>query len=296
MPNRRIPSLNWLRVFEAAARCESFTRAGMALNMSAAAVSQQIKALETHLGAPLFERGPRSVTLTESGRAFLPVVRQSLLSVETTAASLFGHARHKPVTVRTPLIFATSWLARHLPEFQARHPDIQVHVAGDDDDSGFGPDGVDLVVTYGGTPVSDGDSAELFGETIYPIASPDLASAIGGPESLLNHTLIEISAHRTSWLSLFEAAGISDLSDARFCFTNATTVAISLARAGHGIALARAPASDFLETAMGLVRCLNAIEVRSGLAYYVVSRGTDSLSPAAAAFRSWLLETTAQLR
>ena len=81
MPIRRIPSLNWLRVFEAAARHQSFSRAGNDLNMSGPAISQQIKALEGHLDAKLFERGSRAVTLTEAGRAFLPVVRQSLLSV-----------------------------------------------------------------------------------------------------------------------------------------------------------------------------------------------------------------------
>ena len=75
---RRIPSLNWLRVFEAAARAGSFARAAETLNISPPAVGQQIRALEDHLGRALFERGPQSVMLTEAGRAYLPAGAQAL--------------------------------------------------------------------------------------------------------------------------------------------------------------------------------------------------------------------------
>jgi LysR family glycine cleavage system transcriptional activator len=296
MAGRRIPSLNWLRVFEAAARHESFTRAAEALNMSAPAVSQQIKALETHLDARLFDRGSRKVKLTEAGRAFLPVVRQALLSVETTAASLFGHARHRPVTVLAPAIFASSWLARHLPDFRARHPDIQVHVMTGEGAGRMSNEGIDLTVAYGETHLADGESTVLFGETIYPVALPALARAIARPSDLLEHTLIEISSHRTSWLSLFEAAGLADLSDARFCFTDSTAIAMSMAKAELGIALARAPASDFLGRALGLSRCLDGLEVASGLSYHLISRSRGTALQASTLFRDWLLETTAALR
>jgi LysR family transcriptional regulator, glycine cleavage system transcriptional activator len=295
MPIRRIPSLNWLRVFEAAARHQSFTRAGDDLNMSGAAVSQQIKALEGHLDAKLFERGPRAVSLTQAGRAFLPVVRQSLLSVETTAASIFGQARHRTVTIKAPIIFAASWLARHLPGFHAAHPDIQVHVMSDDGDNLMDREGIDLNIIYGGTRVSEGDSTALFGEVIYPLALPDLAAMITKPADLLDHTLIEISSHRTSWLSLFEAADVVDLAQARFCFTDSTVIAMSMATAGQGIALARAPASAFLSERLGLVRCLDGLEIKSGLSYHLAMRSLGTLSPASATFRDWLLESTASL-
>jgi LysR family transcriptional regulator, glycine cleavage system transcriptional activator len=296
MPIRRIPSLNWLRVFEAAARHQSFSRAGNDLNMSGPAISQQIKALEGHLDAKLFERGSRAVTLTEAGRAFLPVVRQSLLSVETTAASLFGQARHRTVTIKAPTIFAASWLARNLPDFHAANPDIQVHVMSDDGDDLMSREGIDLSIIYGGTPVSEGDSTALFGETIYPLATPDLAAAITDPAELLGHTLIEISSHRTSWLSLFEAAGVTDLAQARFCFTDSTVIAMSMAAAGQGIALARAPASGFLSQRLGLVRCLDGLDVKSGLSYHLAMRSLGALSPASVLFRDWLLKITASLR
>ena len=85
----RIPSLNWLRVFEAAARTQSFARAAEQLNMSAAAVSQQVKALEGHLGSALFQRHAHAVSLTEAGRAYLPSVQQSLLMLGNATDGLF---------------------------------------------------------------------------------------------------------------------------------------------------------------------------------------------------------------
>ena len=84
-----VPSLNWLRVFEAAARFQSFARAAEELNMSAAAVSQQVRALEDRVGAPLFTRAAHSVALTDLGRAYLPIVQQSLLTLQNATEGLF---------------------------------------------------------------------------------------------------------------------------------------------------------------------------------------------------------------
>ena len=289
MPYRRIPSLNWLRVFEAAARMESFSGAARTLNMSAAAVSQQVKALETHLEVQLFERGARHVRLTDAGAAFLPVVRQSLMSVEATAASLFGHARGASVTIEATLIFAASWLAQHLPDFAARHPDIQVHVRGGYYETDISREDADLNVSFG-APLGWGESDYLFGETIYPVAVPEISTGITGVEDIFRHRLIEISTHRTSWLRWFEAAGAREMADARFSFADASDIALSMAAAGYGIAMARAPATDARVAQLGLVRCLGDVEVKSGEAYHLVYRSRESLSPAARLFRAWLLE------
>lgn len=295
MPYRRIPSLNWLRVFEAAARMESFSGAARMLNMSPAAVSQQVKALETHLKTPLFERGARHVRLTDAGASFLPVVRQSLIAVETTAASLFGHAKGASLTIEATLIFATSWLAQHLPVFADRHPDIQVHVTGGYYDTDINRDGPDLHIAFG-APRSWGENDYLFGETIYPVAAPQIAAQVNTVDDILDHRLIEISTHRTSWLRWFEAADARELADARFSFADASDIALSMAAAGFGIALARAPATDARIAQLGLARCLDGIEVTSGEAYHLVYRSKESLSPAAKLFRTWLLEVSAAER
>ena len=174
---RHIPSLNWLRVFEAAARTESFTGASRILNMSPSAVSQQIKALEGHLATDLFYRGARNVTLTEAGQSFLPVVRQALLSVETTAASLFGQPKEVALEVQAVLIFATSWLAPRLPSFERENPGIQLHITCDYRETDALKGGAELRIVFGGVPHSWGESDRLFSETIYPVAVPEIAEA-----------------------------------------------------------------------------------------------------------------------
>ncbi len=296
MPYRQIPSLNWLRVFEAAARSESFSDAARILNMSPPAVSQQIKALEQHLKTALFDRGPRNVTLTDAGASFLPAVRQSLMSVETTAASLFGHAQGASVTVLATLIFATGWLVPRLDAFEAAHPDIQLHIMGEYRESDFSREGPDLHIAFGGAPRAWGDADLLFGETLYPVATPEIAAAIRTPDDLLGHRLIEISTHRTSWLQLFAGLPGFEMSEARFCFVDSSEIAMTMASTGYGIALARAPATDGRVSAYGLERCLGEVGVSGSQAYYLVSRSFGAQSPAAQQFRAWLLEASAQFR
>ena len=110
-----IPSLNWLRVFEAAARMENFARAGELLDLSTSAVSQQIKALESHFGEKLFERHPRSVELTDAGHAFFAGGAPGAAgTVEESAATLFGEERGNTLTLQADLVFRHR-LARTAP-------------------------------------------------------------------------------------------------------------------------------------------------------------------------------------
>jgi LysR family glycine cleavage system transcriptional activator len=298
MAIRRIPSLNWLRVFETAARAESFARAAQLLNMSAPAVSQQIKALEAHLNTPLFERGPRSVTLTRAGEAFLPAVQQALRSVETTAASLFGTPSGEPLSVQASLMFACSWLAPRLGAFQARHPEVllQMMTANQNEDEDFLRKAADLQIVFGTDPGRGGDEDLLFGEVLTPVAVPALAGEIERPEDLLDQRLIEIATHRSGWLQVLETAQDADLSRARFCFADTTQLALAMAAGGFGIALARAPATDALVETYGLVPCLENLTIQGGQSYYLVYPARAALAPAARAFRTWLLEETAAYR
>ena len=116
----RIPSLNWLRVFEAAARCESFSRAAAQLSMSPAAVSQQIKSLEVQLGAELFTRHAQAVKLTEAGRAYLPIVAQSMGVLEGATEGLFGHRARDQLYVHAVLLYAQGLLAPRMADFMAQ--------------------------------------------------------------------------------------------------------------------------------------------------------------------------------
>lgn len=281
----RIPSLNWLRVFEAAARAGSFARAAEALNMSPPAVSQQIRALEGYLGRPLFARGPRSVALTETGHAFLPVVGQSLHSVEVAAAALFGDRARRLLTVEATLVFATGWLARRLPAFRAAHPDVQLNLLTAVHGGEYRRRDVDLAIGFGAGPLAFEDGDTLFGEVLTPVAPPEIAAAVQAPADLADHLLIEVSTHRANWLALLPEGGPAP----RIAHTDNTLTAFAIAAAG-AIALDRAPATDGLYRRFGLVPCLPGHQIAGVQNYSLVYPARTALSAPARAFRAWIID------
>lgn len=289
----RIPSLNWLRVFEAAARTESFARAAQQLNMSAAAVSQQVKALETQLGARLFVRHPHSVTLTEAGRGYLPSVQQSLLMLETATTGLFGESRQQRVFVQSNMLFAHGFLAAGIPSFNEKHPDVRVMLGTSNQASETASQFTDLHIVFGNPSLYGAAHDPLLQERLYPMAWPELADQITAPQDLLDHVLIEVASHRAGWPYVFEALKLPQ-ANARYTFVDNTIMAATMAAAGGGICLARAPASDIITSMSGLVPCLPDFEVPGQEGYHLVYADKASLRPPARVFRDWLLAYLAQ--
>lgn len=291
-----IPSLNWLRVFEAAARHENFARAAGQLNMSTSAVSQQIKALEAHFGARLFARGPRHVELTDAGHAFLPAVQQSLAMVEESASTLFGEERDDTLMLQSNLLFTTGWLSPRLPAFATLHPRVQLHLDGAYHDLDYQRPGFELRILFGPVHRSWGQCDRLFDETIYPVARPEIADAISGGRDFLEHRLIQITTHRINWNQILHAVGVDSIPNRSLRFTDSTPVSLSMAAAGYGIALARAPTTDTLVAQLGLVPCAASEGLASSEAYYLIYRNTESLTRAARSFRDWLLDAARDAR
>lgn len=284
-----VPSLNWLRVFEAAARAESFARAATELNMSAAAVSQQVKALEERLGAKLFDRQAHSVRLTEVGRAYLPGVQQALLTLESTTEGLFGAARTQQLYVQAVLLFAHGVLADGYRAFTAAQPDIALTLRTGNSAYDFAQGFSDLQIVFGNPLAYGAEGDRLMGERLYPVARPEVAARIMQPADLLAHPLIEVSTHAAGWPYVFEHMGVSP-GAARYMFADSTIMAFALARAGAGVALARAPASDVAMREAGLVPCLDIPGIEGREAYHLVYASRAVLRPPARAFRAWLLD------
>ena len=181
---KRIPSLNWLRVFEAAARTSSFARAAERLAMSPPAVSQQIRALEEHLGRPLFERAPAGVTLTEEGRQLLVVASDSIGRMEAAAEAL-ASPQAPPLVVAVSQTLYTGWLAPRLKGFLDNNRNVTLQfrsLLGDETP----PRGTDLWIAFGQPPPS-ADGTRLFGETLVPVAHPDIAKTLRSVDDLLDH-------------------------------------------------------------------------------------------------------------
>jgi LysR family transcriptional regulator, glycine cleavage system transcriptional activator len=288
----RIPSLNWLRVFEAAARTESFARAAAELNMSAPAVSQQIRALEDHLGTPLFVRRAHAVALTGAGRAYLAPVQTSLVSLESSTQGLFGKVREERLYVRAVLLFAQGILAPLYSDFTASYPDFALNLTTGNGVDDFAQGFSDLQIIFGAPSAYGAGHDPLIGEVLFPVARPDIAARIATPSDLLSYPLIEVATHRAGWPHVFEAARILG-ARSQFLMADSTVMAAAIAAEGAGIALARAPASDRAMAGAGLVACLPGFTVEGLESYHLVYPDRATLRPPARAFRRWLLDRMA---
>ncbi|WP_306116482.1 MULTISPECIES: LysR family transcriptional regulator [unclassified Roseovarius] len=284
-----LPSLNWLRVFEAAARCESFARAAVQLNMSPAAVSQQVRALEERLGVALFDRHAHAVSLTAVGRAYLPSVQQALLTLENATEGLFGAARAQQLFVQSVLIFAQGLLSRGYEDFTSAHPDINMTLTTANLPFEFARGFTDLQIIFGSPQAYGAEGDKLLGEKLYPVALPEVVAGIDGPADLMRHRLIEVATHRAGWPHVFDSLGILP-GQARYFYADSTMMAMALASEGAGIALARAPASDKAMREAGLVPCLPGVSVWGREAYHLVYPDRAALRPPARVFRDWLLD------
>ena len=127
-PAGGMPPLLGLHAYEASARHLSFVAAAAELHLSPSAISQRVRNLEAHLGVDLFERGPRSLRLTEAGKAYLPAVRDVFEDLAAATNGLFGTAAHSSLTVRVQVSYATTWLASRLAGFAAAFPHIELQV------------------------------------------------------------------------------------------------------------------------------------------------------------------------
>ena len=231
----RLPPLNALRVFEAAARHLSFKEAANELSITQAAVSHQVKSLEEYLGVELFRRAGRGVQLTEAARAALPRLRDGFDALAAAVESIRERAAETDLQITAPPVFAARWLMPRLADFSRREPKIELRVfasskmvdAGALDSTSLVGD-LDLrtessaVQIHLGAGHYTGHRADrLFGVSIAAVANPTLVKETGlkTPEELQNHTLLhddalEIVAGGNAWKKWLEAAGVADRVDA----------------------------------------------------------------------------------
>jgi len=295
MAIRRISSLNWLRVFEAAAQAQSFKSAADALNMTRSAVSQQIAALEQSLGKQLFVRKAKGVELTEEGLLFLPIVRGSLSAIEVNAARLFGPDDAEQLTIEAPSAVLLGWLNPILPEFLNRHPEIGLRVKSSDYNYSVGQPDSDVVVFHAQSIVPGREVVPILPEYFRPVAHPSIARKTSKPRHLMDHRLIDGEGQRAAWKLVFDELGLDApaWSDRPNATGSDTTQTLSLAASGIGIALARSPVSDRLVEALGLEACLPDIRIKSPAQYFMALRPADARRSIETEFGAWLLSQTA---
>jgi LysR family glycine cleavage system transcriptional activator len=290
----RLPPLNALVVFEAAARHLSFTRAADSLHVTQAAVSHQIKALEEWLGVALFHRVGRGkgLALTEAGRNYLPRVNGALEAIRGATNAVMDKRRQRVLNVATLDSFGLLWLVPRLRRFLARNAGVDVRVvAADLDDDALAMGEVDIDLRYGEGDWPGFEVVRFMTETIFPVCSPDIITPkkpLRTPDDLQHHSLLH-DVLMVDWRTWAEAAGYPSIDIDRGPGFNHSHFVVAAAIQGDGVALGRSPlVTDAIENGQ-LVKPFDFV-LPGRFAYYAVCSHGSAEDPVVVAFRDWLIE------
>ncbi|HXZ49736.1 MAG TPA: transcriptional regulator GcvA [Usitatibacter sp.] len=312
--SERLPPLNSLRVFEAAARLLSFKEAARELHVTPGAVSHQVKLLEEHLGVTLFRRLTRAIELTPEAKAMLPKVQEGLESFAAALARVRRRRAARALTVVAPPNFTARWLLPRLGRFTGAHPQIELHVASRPAmidgleapvaPAAEAPEGSPVVmVRFGGGRYPRARVDELFRAVYVPVCSPKLLRGehpLRAPADLRLHTLlhddtvIEEGA-RPAWSDWLAAVGVEGVDATRGPRFSDASLALEAAIDGMGVALAMKP---LVRTEIEAGRLVVPFDLAAPavFAYYVVVPETPARDPGVEAFRAWLLAEAAPER
>ncbi len=293
--NRRLPPLNALRSFEAAARHLSFARAAGELHVTPAAISHQVKVLEDYLGIELFRRVNRNLFLTDAGQACLPGIREAFDGLATAIGKISTAGRSGVLTVSVAPSFAGKWLLPRLDRFQAANPDIDVRVSASMQLVDFASADVDLAIRYGAGRYPGLVVEKLLDEIVFPVCSPKLLKGKQGlrhPEQLRHLALLHDDSPDDdescpTWEMWLRAAGVSDVDHTRGPRFNQSSLVLEAAILGRGVALAKS-AIAAADLAAGTVVKPFELSFPVGFAYYLVCPETKARLPKVELFRAWL--------
>lgn len=290
---RRLPPLNGLRAFEAAARSESVTRAAEELNVTPGAVSHQVKALEGTLGLKLFQRERQRLTLTEAGRDYLAVVRETLDRIAVGTERLLGRQENGVLTVSTSLDFAAKWLVNRLSRFAEEHPGIDLRVSATTHYVDFAREDVDMAIRHGDGNWPGLDVQRLYSERLFPVCSPKHVAGrnrISRAADLLKFPLLRLEDAK-NWIRLFEAAGVKGTMGPGPVLNRASML-IDAAIDGQGIVLARTALAAWDLINGHLVRPIDT-SLRMANTYWIVCPKAATNIPKITKCRKWILSEAA---
>ncbi len=276
--------LNALRAFEASARHLSFTRAGLELCVSQAAVSQQIRTLEARLGVTLFRRLPRGLALTDEGAALVPVLMDAFERIGATLDRFADGRYHEVLTVGVVGTFATGWLLPRLPAFTAAHPAVDLRILTNNNRVDLAGEGLDVAIRFGDGSWHGVEAVPLLDAPLTVLCAPALAQRLSSPADLAREVLLR-SYRVEEWQRWFALAGVPCPAIRGPIFDSSPTIA---AAAAMGVGVALLPARLFghdLATER-LVRPF-AVEVPAGR-YWLTRLHSRPETAAMQSFRHWI--------
>jgi len=294
MERRRLPPLNALRAFDAAARHLNFSRAADELAVTPGAVSQQIQNLEDYVGASLFKRTPKGLLLTDAAQTALPALREAFDRLAEAASLLTAAVDGRRLTVSVAPSFAAKWLVPRLGLFEAAHPQVDVWLSADMEVVDFALGEIDLAIRYGAGRYAGLEVVKLMSETVIPVASPEYleANPVHAPADLANHILLHDGSPDADdscpdWSMWLAARGIRGVDGTRGPRFNQSSLVIEAAAGGRGVALAkRALAQADLDAGRLVAALQDATAV--DFAYFVVHPKAKGRLPQVKAFVSWI--------
>lgn len=288
---KKLPPLNALRAFEAGARHLSFTKAAEEMHVTQAAVSHQVKALEEHLGYPLFKRMTRKLALTEQGRVLFPVVSEAFMRIADTAADLRSAGDSHTLTVSVTPSFGAKWLVYRLPEFWKKHPEIDLKIHHTIQLSDLRHDDVDLAVRFG-AGYWDGLTTEFLLRVDYtPVCSPALLTGkhpLKCPADLRHHTLLHEDDY-DGWTQWLAVAGVTDVNPRKGPVMDDINTIVQTAISGAGVALGRISMVEREIEAGNLVKPFD-VTVLTDLGYHLVYLPDALEREKVRVFRDFLME------
>jgi LysR family glycine cleavage system transcriptional activator len=294
---RMLPPLNPLRMFEAAARHVSFTRAATELGVTQAAVSRQVAVLEGWLKVPLFERLHSELRLTEAGQRYLESVRTAFDVLDTSTRAARVDRSRKVLQIRACATFAKYWLAPRLPRFAEAHPDIEVSLTTTVLPTTFEGTALDAAVRFGDGNWAGVQAAKIFGDALAPVYSLKLLSGVQGlyrPEDVRNYTILQSRHRRRDWADWADYARVD--MDLRSAVTlENSSLSYQAALEGRGIAMGQIRLLDSHLSAGELVMPLDEVLERP-LGYHFVFPSDRRPEAKVTAFRDWIMDESSGVR
>lgn len=292
----RLPPLDLLRSFEAAARQQSFTRAAQELFVTQSAVSRAIQTLEGHLGAKLFHRRHRTLLLTEAGRQLHGASIQALEQLRNACRRIRAAGESGTLTVTSTVAFASLWLVPRLAEFREQNPELEVRIAAENANSDLERQGIDVAIRYTTPGAVPPETPKLFGENVFPVCSPKLAHSrrLKTPRDLEPRLLLHFDDPDSHWPWLqwnvwFEVMRLKPLPLAGGQRFSHYDQLIQAAIAGQGVALGRSPLVRGL-VKQGRLAAPFAGQTASARAYFVLTAAGALERAAVRRFIAWLEE------
>lgn len=287
----RIPPLKALKVFEAAARQLSFTRAAEEIFVTQAAVSHQIKSLEDFLGIKLFMRKNRSLLLTEEGQSYYLDIKDIFNSLQDATEKLLARGAKGAITVSLQPSFAIQWLVPRLNAFNILHPEIDVRIKAVDQPDNSLTEDVDVAIYYGRGRWPNIHADKLHKEYLIPVCSPELFDGdkpLLKVEDLTAHTLLHDTSRR-DWKRWFKEVGVKGINVNHGPIFSHSAMVVQAAAYGQGVALAHNVLAK-PEIDSGRLICPFEEVLVSKNSYYIVCRQNQLEIGKIAAFRDWVLK------